>query len=51
MEISDALVDLGVLPIRDIFESPKSAQDILTAASLIFEHLQEEHASDTGSWV
>jgi hypothetical protein len=45
MEISDALVDLGVFPIWDIPTQLRSAQDILTVASLVSEHLQEEHAS------
>jgi hypothetical protein len=51
MEISNALVDLGVFPIRDILAHPESAQDVLTVASLILEHLREEHASDAGLWV
>jgi hypothetical protein len=41
MEISDALVNLGVFPIRDIPEHPKLAKDVLTVAGLILEHLQE----------
>jgi hypothetical protein len=51
MEISNALVDLGVFPIWDILAHPESAQDVLTVASLILEHLWEEHASDAGLWV
>jgi hypothetical protein len=51
MEISDALIDLGVLPILDIPRRLKSAQDILTAVGLILEHLREEHAIDAGSLV
>jgi hypothetical protein len=39
MEISDALVNLGMFPIRDIPADLKSAQDVLTTASLILEHL------------
>jgi hypothetical protein len=49
MEISDALVDLGMFPNWDIPESPKSAQDVLVVASLVLECLWEEHASDVGS--
>jgi hypothetical protein len=49
MEISDALVDLGIFSILDIPECPKLAHDVLTAADLIMERLWEEHASDTGS--
>jgi hypothetical protein len=45
MEIIDALVDLGVLPIWDIPTHLKSAQDVLAAASLISERLGAEHAS------
>jgi hypothetical protein len=39
MEISNTLVNLGVLSIRDIPTQPWSAQDVLTAAGLILEHL------------
>jgi hypothetical protein len=42
MEISDVLVGLGVFPIRDIPEQPRSTQDVLMAASLVLEHLREE---------
>jgi hypothetical protein len=45
MEISDALVEQGVFPIQDIPMKPRSAQDVLTGASLVLERLQEEHAS------
>jgi hypothetical protein len=48
MEISDAVVDLGVFLIWDIPPQPRSAQDVLMAASLVLEHLREEHASGTG---
>jgi hypothetical protein len=51
MEISDALVDLGVFPIWDIPTHPMSAQDVLMAASPILEHLREEHASGAEPWV
>jgi hypothetical protein len=44
MEISDAPVDLVVFPIRDIPVHPKSAQDVLMAASLVLERQREEHA-------
>jgi hypothetical protein len=43
MEISKALADLGVFPIRNILVHLESAQDVLT--SLIMERLWEEHAS------
>jgi hypothetical protein len=39
MGISDALVDLGVFPIWDIPQRPKSGQEVLVAAGLILEHL------------
>jgi hypothetical protein len=51
MEISNALVDLGVFPIRDIPAQPRSAQDVLTAASFVLEHLREEHDSGASPWV
>jgi hypothetical protein len=51
LEISKALVDLGVFPIRDLLEHLKSAQDVLIAVGLVLDHLREEHASGAGSWV
>jgi hypothetical protein len=39
MENSDALVNLGMFPIWDIPADLKSAQDVLTTASLILERL------------
>jgi hypothetical protein len=51
MEISNALVDLGVLPILDIPEHPQLAQDVLTVARLILERLREERDSGTGPWI
>jgi hypothetical protein len=37
MEISNALVDLGMFPIQDIPVQLRSVQDVLTAASLVLE--------------
>jgi hypothetical protein len=37
-EISDALVDLDVFPIRDIPTQLRSAQDVQTVVHLILEH-------------
>jgi hypothetical protein len=39
MEISNALVDLGMLPMRDIPQLLKTAQEVLAVASLILECL------------
>jgi hypothetical protein len=50
MEISNSLVDVGMLPIRYIPQLPKMAQEVLAAAGLILERLQEVHASDAGPW-
>jgi hypothetical protein len=49
MVISDALVDLGVFPIRDIPAQSKSAKDVLTMVILVLEWLQEECVSVAGS--
>jgi hypothetical protein len=46
--ISNALVDLGMQPIRDISQLLKTAQEILTVAGLIPEHLREVNASGAG---
>jgi hypothetical protein len=48
MEISNSLGDLGTLPIQDIPQLPKLAQEVLTATALILENVQEEHAPSAG---
>jgi hypothetical protein len=45
MEISNALVALGMMPIWDIPQLQKLAQEVLMAAELILERPREEHAS------
>jgi hypothetical protein len=51
MKKSDALVDLGVFPIRDIPAQLRSARYVLTMVSLVLECLREEHATGVGPWV
>jgi hypothetical protein len=51
MEISDALINLGVFPIRDTPLLMKSAQEVLVSTGLILERLREEHASRDGPWI
>jgi hypothetical protein len=48
--IFNSLVDLGMMPIQDIPQLPKSSQEVLPTASLILEFLQEVLASDAGPW-
>jgi hypothetical protein len=50
MQISDALVDLGMFPIGDISVQPKLAQDILMVVSLVLEWLWEKHGSITSHY-
>jgi hypothetical protein len=50
MEVSNTLVDLGMMPIRDIPQLPNMAQEVLAVADLILERLREEHASRTELW-
>jgi hypothetical protein len=50
VSISNALVNLEMLPIRDIPQLPKSVQEVLAIVSLILEHLQEEHVSSASPW-
>jgi hypothetical protein len=50
IEASNTLVDHGMLPIRDILQLPKMAQEILKVVGVILERLQEEHASSIGPW-
>jgi hypothetical protein len=47
--ISNALVDLNVLPIQGIPPQPRLAKDVLAAFGLIPERLREGHASGLGS--
>jgi hypothetical protein len=46
--ISNALVDLEALPIRNIPQLPKMTLEALVEAGLILECLREEHTSDAG---
>jgi hypothetical protein len=39
VRISNALVDLGTLPIRDIPQLPKTTREVLAAVGLILERL------------
>jgi hypothetical protein len=48
MGISSALVDLGMLPIQDIAQLLKLAQEVLSVADLVLKHLQEALASCVG---
>jgi hypothetical protein len=41
-KIFDALVNLNVLPIRDISLRPRSAKDVLAAFSLVLDRIREE---------
>jgi hypothetical protein len=51
MEISNALVNLGMLPVQDIPQLQKSIREVLSMVGLVLEHLQEELASDTSPWL
>jgi hypothetical protein len=48
VEASNVLVDLEMLPIRDVPQFSKMAQEVLKATGLILERLRGEHASGTG---
>jgi hypothetical protein len=48
--ISNILVDLGLLPIQDIPQLPKSTRELLSVVDLILKRLQEALASGAGSW-
>jgi hypothetical protein len=48
--ISNALADLGMLPIQDIPQLPKSAWEVLSVADLILKQLQEVLAFDASLW-
>jgi hypothetical protein len=42
MELSNALVDLNVLPIQDIPSQPRSVKDVMAAFGLVLERLRKE---------
>jgi hypothetical protein len=48
VEISNALVNLGLLPIQDIRQLLRSAQEVLAATGVLLERLREAQASGTG---
>jgi hypothetical protein len=48
--MAGVLDDLGQLPIEDIPQLPKIAQEVLLVVNLILKHLQETLASSTGLW-
>jgi hypothetical protein len=48
--ISNALVDLGMLPVQDIPQLSKLVREVLPVAGLILESLQEALASSASSW-
>jgi hypothetical protein len=50
VEISNALVDIRMLPTQDILKLPKTVQEIFAATGLILEHLREGHTYGTGPW-
>jgi hypothetical protein len=50
VRISSILVNLGLLPIQDIPQLPKSAWEVLPVVDLILKRLQEALASYTGPW-
>jgi hypothetical protein len=51
MEITDALINVGLFPIWDIPRLPKLTQEVLALTGLILEQLQEERASNVGPWI
>jgi hypothetical protein len=50
IRISGVLVDLGMLPIQNIPQLPKSARKQLPVVDLILQHLHEALASGAGPW-
>jgi hypothetical protein len=50
MGISNALTNLGMLPVQDIPHLPKLAQEVLAATGLLLECLREAQTSDAGPW-
>jgi hypothetical protein len=44
------LIDMGLIPIEDIPQLPKIAQDALSVAALVLKCLQEVLDSSVGPW-
>jgi hypothetical protein len=50
MRISNVLVNLGQLPVQDIPQLPKSAQEVMPMVDLLLKHLQEALTSSASLW-
>jgi hypothetical protein len=50
MGISSVLVDLGMLPIQDIHQLPKSVREVLSMTDLVLKCLQKALAFGAGPW-
>jgi hypothetical protein len=50
MRVVDVLIDLGLLPIKDIPQLPKTAQEVLPAVALTLKCLQGALDSSAGPW-
>jgi hypothetical protein len=50
VQVSGILVNLGMLPIQDISQLPKTAWEVLPVINLILKRLQEALASGTNPW-
>jgi hypothetical protein len=50
VEISNALADLGMLPVQNIPQLLKSAQEVLTTTGLLLERLWEAQTSGASPW-
>jgi hypothetical protein len=48
--VAGELIDLGLLPIEDIPQLSKIAQDALLAVALLLKRLQEQLGSSAGQW-
>jgi hypothetical protein len=50
VRVASVLIDLGLLPVEDIPQLPKTAQEVLPAVALILKCLQEALDSSAGPW-
>jgi hypothetical protein len=50
MWVVSVLIDLGLLPIEQITQLSKAAQDVLPAVTFVLKRLQEALNSGTGPW-
>jgi hypothetical protein len=50
IQVAGVLIDMGLPPIEEISQLPKTTQDALLVVTLVLKHLQEALDSSAGPW-